>query len=541
MKINYHIGKSAICRNAVTYFFLFLLLTSWSLVQSEQNSYSSIAFAPLFYKSTEKPYEYNYYAFFSLFNLYKTDDESAIRLSPLVSYIRSTEHNTTQKHFSFLWPLLTFKSSFSSDKASYNSRSLLFPILFTRKKTTPYTYFTLKQLIPFYFSSNQGNGRGYVVLFPFFWRGNDARVFIPFYSPRRQSFFGIFPFYGKFKGLWGRDKIQFFLWPLLTITEKDRIQSIHFPWPFLGIFRGSGGSGAKCWPLWGYLRTDNLSTKAYFLWPLGHYRRIIDPSSGREKEKIKGFLPLYLSIDKNKYHLRYYFPLYAREETPKRISTGYFFPLFTKSYFPKELDTETRILLLFLRWRKGASQRKILELFPLFKKDSSPERVRSYVMFPLYSFMMDRDENIQFKRRYLIPLLISKEKIWLHNKNEKEKQLVLLPLFGSLHYKNGASLFRVFWPLWYTTAEPVERNFAPLWTVFERRKDTEGNLSVTLFWNIFSYRQFEKEAVWEVNPFIFRYKSSETEKEFDLLGGLFGFKKKPNQSVIKFLYLPIRI
>ncbi|MCD6385927.1 hypothetical protein J7M23_09150 [Candidatus Sumerlaeota bacterium] len=520
---------------------LSLLLIPCHPVQSAQETHSITAFAPLFYATREKPFEYSYYALFSVFNIYKKPEAFSVRLSPLVSYTRRTKHNATRKTFSCLWPLITSKSTFYPDKQNYYSRAVLFPLALSQKKITPFTYFTIKQFIPFYFSSNQGNGRSYIVLFPFFWWGKDVRVFIPFYSPRRQSFFGIFPFCGKFKGLWGRDKIQFFLWPLLTLSEKDHVQSIHFPWPFLGIYRGKGGSGAKCWPLLGFLRRPNLSTKAYFLWPLGHYRYIIDPSTGVVKEKIKSFLPLYLSIDKNKYHLRYYFPVYGREETPKRISTSYFFPLFTTSYFPEQKDRERRILGFLLRWRRGKAQRKIYEFFPLFKKDTDPHRARSYIMFPVYTYKLDRDKHIEFRRHYLVPFVISRQKIWLSYQNEKEKQLVIVPFFGSLHSREGESLFRVFWPLWYTTAEPVEENFAPLWTVFERRKDAMGNIDVTAFWHIFSYHRKTKKVCWEINPFLFRYKTSDNEREFELLGGLLGYRKQFNQRIFKILYFPIKI
>lgn len=533
------------------YFIIFFICIIYGGLKGEDSSSTlttsyPLKFAPLLYAQSENQQLYEYDAIFSLVNIKRQKDIFRTRVSPVISCTVEYPENLTDKRVYFLWPLVTFKSQYRPYDDNYNANLFIFPLASWQKKQTPVTYFSATQVLPFYFQSNQGEGRKYYILFPLFWWGRDVRVFIPFYSPQRQSFFGFFPVYGKFQGLWGRDEIKFYCWPLLTASRKKDQQAIHFPWPFVGIYRGAGGRGGKLWPLFACVKKPD-ETIAQFLWPLGHYRVKTDKATEKPREKLQVFIPFYLNVDRENYKLRYYFPFFGREETSKRISNSYLFPLITRTHFIKEQTSKTRVLAILAQWQTPASEqgRKIREVFPLFGIDRRPHAESSYFLFPVYQYKFDEDERVRFKRRYLIPLLISQRKEWL-KEGKQEKRLIVLPFFGRLQEADGSSKTRLFWLWWYTTAEPIEQLFAPLWTIFERRTDAQGNTQLTLFWHIFTARYQSDYYQWEINPFIFSYQKSTTSREtnqqqwrFSLLGGLLGFEKQKTQSTLYLFYIPL--
>ncbi len=510
------------------------------------NSFS-LKFAPLLYGQSQNHQLYEYDAIFSLINIKRQKDIFRTRFSPVISWTSEYPENLKDKRVYFLWPLVTFKSQYRPYDDNYNANLFIFPLASWQMKQTPVTYFSATQVLPFYFHSNQGEGRKYYILFPLFWWGRDVRVFIPFYSPHRQSFFGVFPVYGRFQGLWGRDEIRFYAWPLLTTSRKKDQQAIHCPWPFVGIYRGVGGRGGKLWPLFAYVKKPN-ETIAQFLWPLGHYRVKLEKDTEKPREKMQVFIPFYLNVDRVNYKLRYYFPLYGREETPKRISNSYLFPLVTRTHFIKEKTSKTRILAILAQWQTPASEqgRTIREVFPLFGIDRRPHSESSYFLFPVYQYKFDEDEHVRFSRHYLIPLLISQRKEWL-KETKQEKRLIVLQFFGNLQEADGSSKTRLFWLWWYTTAEPIEQLLAPLWTIFERRTDAKGNTQLTLLWHIFTARYQPDQYQWEINPFIFSYQKSCTTREtnhqlwrFSLIGGLLGFEKQKTQNTLYLFYIPLK-
>jgi len=517
---------------------LFLLTCAFGAPNEVYPYDSTLSFAPLLYRRSVAGQAYDFNAILSLVKVNKEPEKKLVRFSPLFSSITRRLPGGTEKRADFPWPLLTYDSRRSSDSSTYESRFMLTPIVWWRKKVTPTSFLTVKQILPVYFSSNQGEGRGYVVVFPFFWYGKNARVFIPFYSPRRQDFFGIFPFYGDFRGLWGRDRIRFYLWPLLTVSEKEEMRAIHFPWPFLGMYKDGGLKGAKLWPLAAYVKKPGDFERAFFLWPLGHYRKRFHPVSGEEIAKTILFLPFYAAIDMPHFTLRYYFPVYGKLQGANRVTTSYFFPLFSQTRDLKTGATETRILEFILRWRKGGD-RSLFEFFPFYSHDETDAKERSYVLFPLYTNYRDSDDKVEFTRRRLLPFYINKEKTWIDEK-ETDKQIIFAPFYGTFKERDDSQLFRIFWLFSYSPGGPVERNFAPLWTVFERRVDSTGRIELNALWHLFTYYEDAYRKKWEINPFLLSYKKSREEVAINLLGGILGYEKAHNRHALKLLFIPIK-
>ncbi len=497
---------------------------------------TSMRFAPLVFSRIYNK-SYHHSGLFSLADVKKEPGEYSARIAPLYSYERTQKNGRVETCQYLLWPLMTRKSVTYTRDQRTRKRFNIFPFLWWKKNSSRYGYYRSLTVFPFLYTKNEGAGRKSLIIFPIYYSGKNVSAFIPLLSTGRQSFFSVFPFYGRFNGLWGRDQVRFYMWPLLTISRDDDLESIHAPWPFVGFYRGEGGGGFKLWPLFGYLGKTDGSRKGYLLWPLGHYRRRIDPETGEVKKLVRLFLPFYMHVESSRYHLRYYFPVYGEEKTPKRVSKSYVFPLYGTTRFKKTGGHEKRMLAGLARWRTGGT-REIRELFPLFKTDTTPERTRSYFPYPFCTHKVDRDKNQEFVRTYLFPFLIYKHKKW-KNSEQDEKRCVVLPFCGYRREKDGSTLFRALWPFWYTRARPIERLFAPLWTLYEARTFPDGTKKISAFWHIYTYKRTPEHTQWSVNPLVFSITSSDEMTKFSILGGLLGYREDEEKKKLSLLYIPI--
>ena len=535
-----HYAQSPQARQLI-FLLMYVAVFAISLISYARED-SSAGLAPLLYTRHTETGDLEASAFFSLFNLERTTDTMSIKIPLLYSYQREYRGTYTESSHHALLSLIRRRKLYSYDPLFYRSRFLIFPLYWTQTYRTPSARIDSTQILPLYYHRSKSDEGVYNIFFPFYWKGHNVRPVMPIYSNRAIDFFALFPLYGNFEGgLWGRDYIRFYLWPLVTMSEKDRIRSTHFPWPFLGVFTGEGGGGVKLWPLFGYLRRVDGSIRSYFLWPLGHYRKQIAPETGMIKQKTFLFLPFYAGVDMDTYRLRYYFPLYGRAETPSRLTKAYLFPLLTATQYKQKDERELRFLLMLMKWREGSS-RQLRELFPLFMSDldTKSRRYRSYILFPFYRYYKEWDDEERDERRYLFPLLIHTKQVD-HNDVIKARDFVLFPLFGYRRQNSGATLFRLLWLFWYTGNETIERNLAPLWTLYEYRRNANGDIRISALWHILNFQATEDDRCYEINPLLFRYLQSREKTEFNILGGLLGFKKDSEKSAVKILYIPIRL
>ena len=106
---------------------------------------------------------------------------------------------------------------------------------------------TQRRFIPFYssftpaFKEEEKDQRDNVDLFPVFW-GKDKEG---------NSYGGVFPFGGTFRGRFARDEIQFVLWPLYTRVREGETKTHNILWPIFSFTEGGKRSGFRVWPLYG--------------------------------------------------------------------------------------------------------------------------------------------------------------------------------------------------------------------------------------------------------------------------------------------------
>ncbi len=183
--------------------------------------------------------------------------EEVLNLGPLL-YIDRDEQSGT-KSIDALGPFVSYKKT--PDTVEYGFRPIFYNYRDYRKDRTAFDFLyplmthrsfegdTKFQLIEylFYYSSDlrPSGFRGYsYMLFPFVFGRKDENP--------EESYFALFPVYGKMRHKFGKDEVNFFLFPLFLQTKEGGATNNNFVWPFIGVYSGGGVSGGRLWPLYGW-------------------------------------------------------------------------------------------------------------------------------------------------------------------------------------------------------------------------------------------------------------------------------------------------
>ena len=442
-----------------------------------------------------------------------------------------------------LWPLVDYRHSGAVD---YTSLNLLGPIFNYERKGTEREY----GLRPFYFKARDEAGSSYAeYLYPVssrktspgssFFQGlhllnydfgkpekqkeNEFMIFpILFYGETEEKgdYFALFPLGGTIYDKFGRDEIRFTLFPLYGRTVKNGTTTTNILWPVFARIRGEGEEGTKFWPLYGAARKEGVYRKKFYLWPI--------------------FFRQDLRLDTNNpLHKSAVFPLYVSEESVKRSKHTYLWPFFShledrwKDYeewnFPwplfritrGEYKQGTRFLPLYADERRGVNRKRWF-LWPIYKiEDLETEvlsRRRHRVLFFLFSNLEEKvfdEEGLRKKRVALWPLFTY----------EREKGISHLSVL---------SILAPFFP----DNEGIERNWSPLWRIYQSKWDKQGNSISSFLWNLYWKERRGPDLAMEVFPLVSYRRETGRGVEVSLIKGLLTFRAAPDGKQLKLFYLP---
>lgn len=394
---------------------------------------------------------------------------------------------------------------------------------------------TTRYLIPFYWQGsqtrpNEPKGR-YLVLFPFFWHAENARMAVPLFPPRPQNFSAIFPLGGTFEGYWNADRVRFFLWPLLVESTKrkpdETVKLYSFPWPFLGLYSAERTSGFRVWPLFSRVSKPGEFTRAYWLWPLGHYRSETAADAKRSPKELFLFLPFYGRARDPKLSYDLVFPFYGELRQKGRTTRGYALALYNSDDNLRKGVRNHRLLWFIVRWtsripvqvqpavpptpEEVASAPGPMEgggVFPLYVRQSNGRSLREYVLWPFWTRRVDDYDDRVHARRFLLPFH-GRTEVRFKEDDSRRRGWFLWPLKRAVERRDGSTFSSVPHLFPYTEADPVDRNWAPLWMAWTRHANpSTGEARVRLFGNLTAYdRTADGTVRREVNLGVYSWKN----------------------------------
>ena len=434
----------------------------------------------------------------------------------------------------FVWPLCTFRWKPRQDDEGFR-RQFNFLFLFSHSlKNAPDGYYRKGFFFPFLYWGSDDNRHGYFIFFPFIWYAREAKLYFPFPSTNPQTYAAFLPFFGKFQNLGGNESIQTFLWPLFVRIKHKGKSKYHFLWPFLGYGRGEGYKAIRAWPLITWARQPDGSKRCNFLWPFGYHR-----SQGEEGDpdrfRLDMLLPFFIRLRSPKEKWDYYFLLYGRRDTPLRHQWSVLWPLFKTAWYYESGTRSLTLLLLFFKYHAG-KEHQTYQIFPLFGIRRTPDKRRSFILWPFYHYKYNDYGTHSFTRYYLFPFYM--RKVIEFEGKEKEIRTVLFPFYANVKRTDGSwktTSARIFY---YDKAEDIERNWSALLSFYRSWGDAEGNYEKRIFWKIYHRKHEEDFDLQELNTLLFQWKRTNQASEFNILGGLFGLKKSPRKTSLKLLFIP---
>ncbi len=332
----------------------------------------------------------------------------------------------------------------------------------------------------------------------------------------------VFPLGGTIKNRFGRDRIDFVLFPLYGQTLKNGKVTTNAPWPFLSFIGGDGYHGFEFWPLFGRQGRANDYERQFYLWPL-FYKSATSLDQPVPDVKV-GALPFY-----------------ARDTGPGYISETYGWPFFGYSHrtAPYHYDETRYFWPLFVQGH--GDQREINRWAPFYTHSNIKGYDKTWLVWPLFRHAQwdDTPNNlVQEKNTFLFFVYWSLEQRSLTNPAATPaRKTHLWPLFSA--WDNGAgrrqvqalSPFEVFFP----NNREVRQLWTPLFALYRYDAQPELGVRHSFLWNAITYRRSATGKEFHLGP-LFSVEAGAERRRVALGNGLLGWQRQPGTGWRFFLF-----
>jgi hypothetical protein len=432
----------------------------------------------------------------------RLDYTSVNALGPFLKYERKGD----EREYGFR-PVY-FHASDTTEGIGYSE--YLYPVA-SRKKQPELSYFQGLHLLNYDFGTReQGSGNEFS-LYPFLFYGHNKE---------RGEYFAFFPLGGKIYEKFGRDEIRFVLFPGYSQTRKKDTTVTNILWPVFARISGENEAGVKVWPIFGSAEKEGVYRKRFYLWPI--------------------FFRYDLALDTaNPQYRRTVFPFFVGEESVQVSSRTYLWPFFSYREDRRRDYEEWYFPWPIFHIARGEYKEGV-RFLPLFSDERTGDFRKRWFLWPVYKIEETNTEVLERRRdRVLFFLYSNVEETVLAEESVRRKQVDLWPLFtyrrlkGVSHF-HTLSLLEPFFP----ENRGIERNWSPLWRLYQRKWDTHGNEVSSLLWNLYWKERRPDGLAMEVFP-LFRYRQQAAGAlDWQLLKGLLRYRSDADGKSIYLFYLP---
>lgn len=391
-----------------------------------------------------------------------------------------------------IWPFIQWRSEdIGTEREEFKIRIL--PLFQFKRQTSPDLTPWRMTLFPLFYAGRTGPSpdQYYRILFPFWWEANNSRVYFPIFWTSERSFRALFPLWGYFEDLWGRDEFRFILWPLWIRSHRGEAVTHSLIWPFFGHTSGGGESGWRAWPLFGWRTVEERGTRGFFLWPIGHFRRETLPD-GRPNNLFFIF-PTRFKWDIGDNHLNVHWPFWGTYKTPGHESWSIAWPLYMHTINHRHSWVEDRVLWFLFRRRVGDDERAF-DIMPLYGHREWPNREVRYVLFPIFTeyhrdgVEPEGDNPGRRGRRLnaLLPLFV-RTSSWLgENPRVARRSFTwVFPLFLQREREDGTERIDWLWPLLMTQTRGYDHSWGAFFRIIESGETNDGASWLRLMWHLY--------------------------------------------------------
>lgn len=435
------------------------------------------------------------------------------------------------------WAIPPVMSSLNAPDTDSQEFDLLYPILTYDRYGSEYK-FQIIQLLSFSGGELQsGETKDRFTLFPFYFQQRTEAT--------NESYWALFPIYGKLRNRLFRAEIDFALWPLYVKTKRkpgagsvgaDEFLSIGNRWaqsrrgdvttynylaPIFHLRYGDGLRGWQVWPLAGHERKQVTSRtnswgdvesvpgheKTFVLWPIwtSGTRDIGTTNTSR----YSALLPFYASL-----------------RSPPRDSTSYLWPFgLTLTDDRAKGYNEVDLLWPVFAYARGEGK-TTTRFWPVFGVSHNNVMERNFYLWPVYRYSRIHSDPLDRHRTQILFFLYSDKKELNTATDKESRRIDLWPLFTHRRYRDGSTKLQVFSPVEpiLSASKSVERNYSQLWSIWRYEKTAStGATSHSLLWNLYSNRR-----------------SADGVRKTSLLFGFFQSKATPEGNGFSMFFIPLK-
>ncbi len=356
-------------------------------------------------------------------------------------------------------------------------------------------------------------------VFPILYGGRDAED---------QRYFAVFPLGGAVHELLIWDRVWFVLWPLYARSYQEENRTTSVLWPIYSRTAGGNVSRWRVWPFYGYSHTPDQWTKRFVLWPIWtsvdyHYP---DTEGG-------GFIlfPLYGQVNLPDRQSRMLLPPFFKVEWGETDHFAFNAPWPLLQYVNSPDLQRLYVFPLAGRRRRGHDH-SWFALWPLVsgQRTQRPREVLTrFRILPIWYY-----ENVATRPREKAAVEGEPDTVTMKESESISRYMRLWPL-GMYRREQEQSMLRIpdLWPLRQTPG--IERNWAPLWTLYRRERAAERSLSEFL-WGLIRYEREPETHDLRVFPLLDSQETPER-RRWRFLYGLVGYEREDLQKTYQLLYI----
>jgi len=304
------------------------------------------------------------------------------------------------------------------------------------------------------FDTGDPNSRWRLWALPFYFQGRDAQG---------RSYAAVFPLGGRIREFFMLDRVDFALFPLWVKSAQNEVRSRTLLWPVLSETKGKGIYRFRVFPIYGRSAQRDAYVKKFVLWPFFTSARYNYPHSSGY-----GFILL---------------PFYGRIRLTDQDSHLVLPPLFRYTRGARQNLVNAPWPFVQVGW--GETRR--FYLWPLYGRLRRAGVATDFVLWPLgWRERVDRPGAV-FRTWKALPF-VQYERETLRRPAPGEtpvtkRYLRVWPLF-SYERRGAESRLRALELLPFRNPPPVERNWAPFWTLFERTRVGDAR-DTELLWGLY--------------------------------------------------------
>jgi hypothetical protein len=402
-----------------------------------------------------------------------------------------------------------FYSSYTDPATERHEKDMVWPIAAAKRFRHEFSW---RVLLTWYLDYDRTDSKSRYRFWslPIYFQGRD----------RNQGFYmAIFPLGGRVCDILGRDEIRFVLFPLYAKSRINDVQTKDILWPIYSRTEGEGIHRFRVFPFYGRNQHRENFEKRFIMWPFWTWAHYKYP---RASGTAYVLWPLWGHFDLEDQKAWLFVPPLVRFSCGQRMNYN---------YCPWPL----------IQWSSGEIEK--FYLWPLWGKKNMQGVRSAFFLWPIFR-TEQRDRGETYSQRFLaMPFIYSEiRKQRSHDPTVRPTVVAryhkIWPLLSYIQ-EDDHTRFRLLelWPLKNTG--PVEREYAPIWTLFSHTVSGDS-CDDELLWGLYRNRkrgsEYRSVSLFPVVSWTRDDRERES-REWLILKGLLGYKREGTRKSLRVLYL----